>query len=203
MSEPTKLDLRKQYRELYRESTEPRLIDVPPLPLLMIDGVGDPNGEAFQGAMQALYSIAYGIKFDNKKSGKPDFTVMAAEAQWHGTDEDYLDADRNAWRWTLLMVVPDFITGEQVSAMAEKVANTKGVTAARSARLDVLDEGQCAQIMHLGPYATERPTIERLHAFIVDQGLHLTGSHHEIYLNDPRRTAPERIKTLIRQPVAR
>jgi len=199
-------DLVRQLRPLYSPSAKhPSIIEVPDLAFLMVDGRGDPSSsEAYQDALDALYGIAYTLKFALKKADlERNFKVAPLEGLWWADTErpnmDELQADRNAWNWTMMIALPDGVTAAEVAAAA--AARRRQLPAASSVRLERFAEGLAAQIMHVGPYSTEAPTIERLHAFVDGQGYALRGRHHEIYLGDPRRTAPERLKTVIRHPV--
>jgi hypothetical protein len=183
------------------------IVEVPELAFLMIDGHGDPNtSEPYQDAIQALYSAAYTLKFTLKKTDpERDFKVAPLEGLWWA-DEDAptmaeLQSDRDAWNWTMMIAVPDAVTAGEVAAALEAAARRRELPAAPLLRLERFDEGLAAQTMHVGPYAEEAPTIERLHDFVAAQGYELRGRHHEIYLGDPRRTAPERLKTVVRHPV--
>lgn len=200
-----KLDLKKTYRELYRAKPEPMLVEVPPLQYLMIDGEGDPNtAPAYQEAVEALYSLSYTLKFMIKKRmpDSMDYGVMPLEGLWWSEPIEAFSLERKVdWKWTSLILQPDFITPALVEEARQQAAAKKTLPALSLARLARLDEGKCAQVLHIGPYAEETPTIERLHAFIEKQGLRLRGKHHEIYLGDPRRAAPDKLQTIIRQPV--
>jgi len=194
-------DLKKEQKELYSPPREPVLVDVPPMSFLMIDGQGDPNGVEFMAAIEALYPVAFTLKFSLKAEGL-DFTVMPLEALWWADDPSaFLGGRTSEWKWTAMIRQPDEVTAEQVVAAAEQATKKKDLPALANVRLDRLDEGRCAQVMHVGPYDAERPTIEKVFAFIAAQGLQPRGKHHEIYLSDPKRTAPEKLKTVIRQPV--
>jgi hypothetical protein len=201
-------DLVKQHRPLYAPSAKhPSIVEVPELSFLMIDGRGDPNSsEAYQDALGALYGIAYTLKFTLKKAdAERDFKVAPLEGLWWVDVErpgmEELQADRDAWSWTMMIAVPDDVTAAEVAAAAEAAARRRPLPTAGKVRLERVAEGLAAQIMHLGPYAEEAPTIARLHAWVDEQGYELHGRHHEIYLGDPRRTAPERLKTVLRHPV--
>ena len=180
-------------------TARPELVDVPPSAYLMIDGRGDPNtSPEYAAAIQALYSVSYGVKFAVRAAGGPEFTVSRLEGLFWVPDMSLFSAeDKDAWYWTMMIMQPDTVTADMVERARAKAP--AGV--AERLRLDRLVEGRVAQVLHVGPYAGEGPTIERLHAFIAEQGLRLSGRHHEIYLSDPRRTAPERLRTVIRQPV--
>jgi len=202
------LDIVKLHKPLYAPSAKhPAIVEVPDLAFLMVDGRGDPaSSEAFEAAMQALFSTAYTLKFSLKKTDpERDFKVAPVEGLWWGDDPKPtladLQRDRGSWNWTLMMVVPDAVSADEVAAALEAAARKKDLTAAPLLRLERFEEGLAAQIMHLGPYSDEAPTIERLHEWVAGQGYELSGRHHEIYLGDPGRTAPERLKTVLRHPV--
>jgi len=190
---------------LYRATTAPRLVQVPSFTFLCLDGHGDPNtSPAYAAAVQALYSVSYGARFAVKKAGGPDFKVSPLEGLWWAEDlSTFVTGDKSAWDWTMMIRQPEAVTGDLVARIAEDVATRKSLPAARELRLEPFEEGAAAQILHVGPYATEGPTIMRLHEFIREQGFTLDGDrnkHHEIYLGDPRRSAPEKLRTIIRQP---
>lgn len=199
-----KVDFKREFKELYAAPREPVLIDVPDLSFLMIDGRGDPStAPEYTQAIEALYSVAYTLKFTLKRAAEPfDYAVMPLEGLWWAPDmSSFASGDRASWEWTAMIMQPDLVTGELVErALAEATAK-KALPAAARLRLERFEEGPSAQVMHLGPYSAEGPTIARLHAFIAEQGLALRGKHHEVYLGDPRRTAPERLRTIVRQPV--
>jgi hypothetical protein len=197
------IDLKKALKPFYTASpSKPVIVDLPAMNCLMMDGMGDPNGPAFQEAVGALYSIAYTMKFTFKKQKAIDYPVMALEGLWSADDvADFLHNKRDRWKWTLLIVLPDVVTKKDVVesiATAKHKAKSPGFP---EVRLEKLAEGKAAQVMHIGPYSTERETIERLHRFVEEQGFQLRGRHHEIYMGDPRRSAPEKLKTIIRHPV--
>ena len=199
------IDLKKLLKPYYTASaTKPAIVDVPPMNALMIDGKGDPNGPAFQQAVGALYGIAYTLKFTFKKEKGVDYPVMALEGLWWADDPAFFVSNRrDEWKWTAFIVLPDIVAPKDVAA-AIVAAREKGkLPPGSEVRFETFAEGRAAQIMHVGPYAAEGPTIERLHRFIEEQGYRLTGKHHEIYMGDPRRSAPEKLKTILRQPVAK
>jgi len=178
---------------------------VPLLKYLMIDGRGDPNtASEFQEKAQVLYGLAYTIKFmlkENPKSGC-DFVVPPLSGLWHAEDMSAFHEKRMAeWIWTLMLMQPDAVTPEVLEKARAKLAKKKPSTHIAAARLELYREGLALQVLHLGPYNAEGPTISRLHDFMKKNGYTFNGRHHEIYLNDPRRSAPEKIKTIIRQPV--
>jgi hypothetical protein len=200
-----KLDLKKDLKHLYRATADPALVEVPAITYLMIDGHGDPNtAPEYAQAVQALFSVAYTAKFALKKSGGPDIAVMPLQSLWWVPDmAAFSVTDKAAWDWTAMIAVPGAVTAEVVDAARAAASSKAPARALAGLRLEPYVEGRAAQVLHLGPYADEGPTIEGLHAFVAEQGLRLAGKHHEIYLGDPRRTAPERLRTIIRQPVAR
>jgi hypothetical protein len=197
------IDLKKTLKPYYTASaTKPSIIDVPTMNALMVDGMGDPSGKAFQEAVASLYSVAYTLKFAFKKDKAVDYPVMALEGLWYADDvADFLNGKRDNWKWTIFITLPDVVTKRDVReavAAAKKKAKLPGLP---EVRFEKFAEGRAAQIMHVGPYAAEGPTIERLHRFVEEQGYELRGKHHEIYLGDPRRSAPEKLRTIIRHPV--
>jgi hypothetical protein len=202
------LDLVKQLKPLYSPSAKhPAIVEVPDLAFLMIDGRGDPaTSEAYMDALQTLYSVAYTLKFALKKADpERDFKVAPLEGLWWADEAapamDELQRHRDAWNWTMMIAVPDAVTADEVTSAAGAAARKRELAAAPLLRLERLEEGLAAQIMHVGPYAEEAATVERLHEFVAAQGYELRGRHHEVYLGDPRRTAPERLKTVLRHPV--
>ncbi|MFN8497911.1 MAG: GyrI-like domain-containing protein [Anaerolineae bacterium] len=198
------IDVKKLYKDLYNPpSKTPVLIEVPPLDYLMLDGQGDPSGAAFAEATQALYSVAYTLKFMLQKELGVKYSVPPMSALWWADEmTDFLNARRDNWRWTAMIMQPVVVAPEQLARAISDAARKKDVAAVADVRLERFAEGLAAQIMHLGPYSAEPPTIARLHAFIHHRGYALRGKHHEVYLSDPRRAAPEKMKTVLRQPVA-
>ena len=199
-----KLDLKKLYKTLYNPSAkEFSILEIPPLKYLMVDGHGDPNtAPAYAQAIQTLYGLAYTIKFHVKKTLEKDFTVMGLEGLWWVPDMSHFSTSRkDDWDWTAIMLMPDFINQEIFTeAKRQLIAKGKGPLA-EIARLETYHEGTCVQVMYFGPYANEGPTIAKMHAHAIENGYTLDGKHHEIYMNDARRVAPEKLKTIIRQPI--
>lgn len=180
-------------------------VDVPVMQYLMVDGHGDPNtSQEYVDAMQALYPLAYTLKFMCKKELAEDYAVMPLEGLWWSDDmADFLTGNKSNWQWTAMIMQPAIITQEMFDRAVQQVADKKAPTALGKVRLETYHEGRAAQVMYVGPYAAEGPTIQQLHAFIGEQGGRLTATnkhHHEIYLGDPRRTDPAKLKTIIRQP---
>jgi len=200
-----KLDLKERWKNLYQPPVGKLVeVDVPPLAYLMVDGEGDPNtAPAFQEAIEALYSLAYTLRFSLKKSPRPvDYGVMPLEGLWWAQDPCvFHQADKSAWKWTAMILQPEFITRAHVEAAIEEVRRKKNPKALDRVRLETLEEGRSAQILYIGPFSEEAPTIERMHEYIHAAGKELYGKHHEIYLSDPRRTAPEKLRTILRQPM--
>ena len=199
-----KIDFKKELAELYRPSkAKVSLVDVPAMKFLMVDGKGDPNTSAeYASAVEALYSVSYTLKFMVKKGEMAiDYGVMPLEALWWVEDmAEFSTEKKDDWLWTAMIMQPDFITKEMVLAAMEEVERKKNPKALGKLRFETFKEGPCAQIMHLGPFSEEGPTIEKVHSYIESQGFHLRDKHHEIYLTDIRRAAPENWKTIVRQP---
>ncbi len=201
-----KIDLKKEYKDLYSATKTPKLVDVPEQKIIYIDGKGDPNtATSFTEAMETLFPMAFTIKFLSKNELKQDYVVMPSEALWWAEDmDDFILAKKDNWLWRSFIVQPDCITRDLFDLAKETVKKKKNPPALDKLRFESLSEGHSAQIMHIGPYSEEAPTIEKLHTFIQDQGFTFDGlvqKHHEIYLSDMRRVAPEKLKTIIRQPV--
>lgn len=198
-----KLDLRKELKRYYTAKRKPEIVDVPPGKFLTYTGRGAPESEAYQAALTALYGLSYTLKFKSKAEGR-DFTVMALEGLWWWDDPtvfDFEDAPpREEWNWKSMIRQPDFVTREMVDEVRPEVREKRG-PAVDAVVLETFHEGLSAQIMHIGPYSEEGPTGRTLHAFIEDSGYRMRGRHHEIYLSDPRRSKPENMKTILRQPV--
>ena len=198
-----KKDLSKNMQELYfPPADEPVSVDVPEMGFLMVDGHGDPNtSKDYQDAIGALYSVSFTIKFTlKKKDKKRDFAVMPLESLWWSDrEEDFLEGRKDVWKWTAMIVLPDHVKKEDIDdAVAQLKKKGKDLPALAKLRLERWREGTSAQIMHIGPYSAERPNIERLRKYIAEGGHKVRGKHHEIYLGDPRRTKPEKLKTVIR-----
>jgi hypothetical protein len=192
---------------LYRARETPELVEVPEFSFLMVDGRGDPNTSTrFQEAVQALYSVSYGLKFQLKRANGVDYRVSPLEGLWWSDDLTcFVNEDKSSYEWTLMIRQPQEVTPALLVETVAAVEQKKRRPALPDLRLEPFAEGLAAQVLHLGPYAAEGPTIENLHAFIPERGLSFDGhtqKHHEIYLGDPRRSAPERLKTIIRQPVS-
>lgn len=199
-----KIDYKKELKEFYRPSSRQVVaVDVPVLSFLMVDGEGSPQtATAFQDAVESLYSVSYTLKFMVKASESAvDYGVLPLEGLWWADDmSDFLDGNKDRWKWTLMIMQPEMVTEELFEEAVSRVRKKKNPPALDKLRFERFDEGRAAQIMHIGSFDDEGPTVQRVHRFIEESGGQLSGNHHEIYLNDPRRTAPERLKTVIRQP---
>jgi hypothetical protein len=198
-----KIDFKKILEPLYFASPrEINFVTAPRLHFLMLDGRGDPEAPEFQHAVEALFSLAYALKFMLKKEQGLDYGVMPLEGLWWTDDmAAFTSGDRENWRWTLMIMQPEFMTPELVDGAKADVKKKKNLALLEQVKFLPWCEGEAAQILHVGPFAGEAATVSRLHALIKEKGYHLCGKHHEIYLSDPRRTAPEKLKTIIRQPV--
>jgi hypothetical protein len=177
-------------------------VDVPELPFLMIDGRGAPESEEYATAVAALYSVSYGLKFASKVRRKVDYTVGPLEGLWWTEPESACaTTPREQWQWTMMIRQPDFLEAVDVDSSIERARHkTPGVAGLRFVRWR---EGRSVQILHIGPFADEAPTIARLHReYLPEHGLVEAGHHHEVYLSDPRRSAPAKWRTVLRQPVA-
>jgi len=200
----SKVDFKKTLKHLYNPPRKFGIVDVPEMQFLMVDGHGDPNtDQSYKDAVEALYAVAYKIKFISKKRLEKDYTVPPLEGLWWAENMDAftVDLDKSQWDWTMMIMTPDWITQAVFDDAVSQVRSSKKPVALDLVRLENYHEGLAAQIMYLGAYADEGPTIQALHEFIDKQGYLLNGKHHEIYLGDPRRTAPEKLKTVIRQPI--
>ena len=200
-----KIDLIRELKPLYAPPRSKIVaVEVPKLQCLMIDGKGAPDGDDYAHAIEALYTVAYTAKFTLKLGPeKTDFRVMPLETLWWADDMSAFEKGRREdWRWTALMVVPDVVTKKVIEDAEKRAAEKKPLPEIEALRLESFNEGKAAQALYLGPYSAEGPTIAAIHAYIAEAGGKLRGKHHEIYLSDPRRTAPDKLKTIIRQPFA-
>ena len=199
-----KLDLKKTLKYLYEPSARAfSVVDVPPMNFIMIDGHGDPNNSPeYAESLQALYTAAYTLKFKIKKELAVDFPVMASEGLWWMDDmREFSLARKDDWKWTMMIMQPEIVTPQLFAQAVNEATKKKGQPVLSRLRLERYQEGLATQIMYFGSYADEGPTIVRLHQFIEESGHVRFGKHHEIYLGDPRRTVPEKLRTVIRQPM--
>ncbi len=201
----SKVDFKKTHKELYAPPKKFVLVDVPEMQFLMVDGHGDPNvAQEYQDALEALYAVAYKIKFVSKKQLDRDYVVPPLEGLWWAEDMATFSTarDKSQWDWTMMIMTPEWIAADIFAEVLEQVRKSKNPTALDKVRLEPYHEGRSVQIMHIGSYDDEGPTLQKLHAeFLPKNGLVENGKHHEIYLGDPRRVAPEKLKTILRQPV--
>lgn len=199
-----KTDYKKTLKQFYQPGAKKvELIEIPPLNFFMIDGMGDPNtSPEFKDAVEALFSLSYTLKFMIKKGAAGiDYAVMPLEGLWWADDMTQFSVDdKSGWKWTLMIMQPEVITAEIVQSARKLVLAKKKLPAIERLRFEVFHEGRAAQIMHIGPFSTEGPTIEKVHQTIQENHHELTGKHHEIYLSDIRKGNPANWKTIIRQP---
>ncbi|TXT39951.1 MAG: hypothetical protein FD135_1767 [Comamonadaceae bacterium] len=199
-----KIDLKKDMKPLYQPSArDVTQVQVPPLQYLMVDGAGDPNTSPdYAQAIEALFAVSYTAKFMLKKGPQAlDYAVMPLEGLWWADDMSaFVTKDKAKWQWTMMIMQPDFVTEDTLNAAMAEVRSKKKLPGIDKLRLENFSEGLCAQMLHVGPFSEEGPSIERLHAFI-DARSGRRGKHHEIYLSDIRRTAPQKWKTILRQPM--
>ena len=200
----TKVDFKKTMKEFYNPPKKFVIVDVPEMQFIMVDGHGDPNtAQEYTEAIEALYAVAYKMKFISKKTLEKDYVVPPLEGLWWAEDMDtFLTRDKSAWDWTMMIMTPDWITSEIFTDAVEEVRKKKNPAALDLVRLESYAEGLSVQIMHVGSYDDETPVLAKMHGeFIPENGFVEQGKHHEIYLSDPRRVAPEKLKTVLRQPV--
>lgn len=198
-----KIDFKKTL-PCYKAGNKPAFIDVPAMNFIQIDGKGDPNtSKAYEDAITALYPVAYALKFMVKRGPLAvDYGVAPLEGLWWADDmNDFLEGRKQNWKWTMMIMQPEMVTEEMYEEAKAAALKKNKQSAIEQLRFARFDEGRCAQVMYTGPYSGEHDTIMALHKFIKDNSCGLGGHHHEIYMNDMRRTAPEKLKTIIRQPV--
>ncbi|WP_448003408.1 GyrI-like domain-containing protein [Agromyces bauzanensis] len=200
-----KYDVKRDRRELYGASARDfTIVDVPPMTYLAVDGHGDPNtAPEYADAVEALFGVAYTLKFRSKRELGRDFAVGPLEGLWRADDPStFVTREKDAWSWTMLIAQPDWIDEAMVTAAVAAVRAKGDRPALDRMRLLELREGRSAQILHVGSYDDESPTLARLHhEWMPQHGLTFNGDHHEIYLSDAHRTAPEKLRTILRQPV--
>ena len=202
-----KTDLKKEIPAYTAPRGRFEIVTVPAMRYLAVDGAGDPNtAQSYADALATLYPVAYALKFLSKRELDRDYVVMPLEALWWADDMAAFTAarDKSRWRWTAMILVPEWLTDEHVGTAIERVRAKGDAPSLDALRVETLDEGLCVQTLHIGSYDDEGPVLARLHdQFIPAHGLRMTGRHHEIYLSDPRRAAPEKLRTILRQPVER
>ncbi len=199
-----KIDFKKELKHLYKASAKKvEFVDVPAMNFLKIDGKGNPNtSPEYKAAVEALFSVAYGLKFAIKKGLQQiDFGVLPLEGLWWVEDMREFDVDKkDNWLWTMMIMQPEYVTKELFQKISKEVKEKKQLEAVDKISFESFEEGKVVQLLHIGPFSEEGPNIQRVHDFITDHGFQLNGKHHEIYLSDIRRAAPEKWKTIIRQP---
>lgn len=200
--ELTKLDLKTNLKHVYTSPVQEVVtVEVPAMQYLMLDGQGDPNtAQDYKDAVEALYTVAYTTKFLLKKEAAIDYPVMPLEGLWWA--DGGREAPRENWQWTMMIMQPDCVTEVWFAEACRQAQRKKSLCALEKIRLEQFSEGTVVQIMHVGPFADEGPTLEKLHRFLEEHGYTFRGKHHEIYLSHPNRTAPERLRTILRQPFA-
>lgn len=196
----SKLDLIKENKPFYTCKTIPNIINIPPANFLTIDGRGEPGSDIYQDKVSALYAVAYRIKFMAKDAGQ-DFVVCKLEGLWWFDSHDELPPPREEWNWTMMIRQPDFVTEDMVSSARQVSFEKKKLDDILEVKFENYHEGLSAQIMHLGPYSQEGPTIKQLHNFVESESYRLRNKHHEIYMKGPPRTDPAKYLTIIRHPV--
>jgi hypothetical protein len=204
-----KIDLKLELKKYYNPSAKtPEILEVPSFKYLMIDGISmDFGNEDSQNAIQALFGVSYKVKFTLKKEQGLDYGVMPLEGLWWADDlNDFINGNRDKWQWTYMIMQPEFVASDLIQAAMKEVKKSKGLKTVDLLRLEDYEEGLTAQIMHIGPFSEEHPNIMKIHRFIKESGGTFDGKiqkHHEIYLSDFRKTAPEKLKTVLRQPFSR
>jgi hypothetical protein len=201
----TRYDVKRELKQCYApRNPDWTLVDVPTQRFIAVDGHGDPNTSAdYARAVEALYTVAYTIKFTSKRALGRDFVVGPLEGLWWSDDpEVFITRAKDAWQWRMLISQPDWITEDLIDDAKQTALAKKGLPAIAGIRRETLHEGTSAQLLHLGPYDDEGPVLARLHhEYLAANNLRMSGQHHEIYLSDPRRTEPAKLKTILRQPV--
>ena len=201
-----KIDYKKELRHLYKPSAKKvNVVEVPQMNFFMIDGKGDPNtSQSFQDAINVLYPLSYTLKFMVKRGEMEiDYGVLPLEGLWWADDmSSFSIENKENWKWTLMIMQPELISKEMVEKAIGEVRKKKNPVALPLVRFESFAEGKAAQIMHIGPFSEEGPTVEKVHSFIEENDGRRIGKHHEIYLSDIRRAAPEKWKTIIRQPMS-
>lgn len=202
-----KIDLKKELKHLYNPSAkEIAVVDVPEMNFLMIDGAGDPNtAQELKDAIEALYAVSYTLKFMIKKAKAIDYVVAPLEGLWW-TDKPsqfFFKENKDIWKWTVMIIQPAYVTKKLFNEALKQVEKKKKLPALSKIRFEKFHEGLSVQILYIGPYSAEVPTIEKIHNFVKEKGYKLAGKHHEIYLSDPRKTAPEKLKTILRQSITK
>jgi hypothetical protein len=203
MTTDNKIDLCKQHKDEYATPKSPVLVTVGEATYLAITGRGEPGGPQFTEKVGALYAVAYTIKMTRKFAGLQDYVVCKLEGQWwmDSPQQDFAGVPRDQWNWRLMIRTPEIVTTAELHQAAATLIEKGKAPSAGQVKLESFTEGLCVQMLHVGPYDREGETIARMRVSAEQQGLELDGRHHEIYLSDPRRVAPEKLKTILRIPV--
>jgi hypothetical protein len=198
-----KIDFKKELKYLYNPSAkEVKIVDVPAMNFLLVNGEGAPTSPQYSEAIEALFSVSYTLKFMIKKNTGVDFSVMPLEGLWWVDDMTKFSSERkDEWTWTAMIMQPKYVTANDFKLAVEQVKKKKNLPALPKVLFENFKEGPAAQVMYVGPFSAEGPTIAKIHACIQSSGHELSGKHHEIYLNNPATTAPEKLKTILRQPM--
>lgn len=197
-----KLDLHKKHKSEYVTPKKPTLVEVGPAGYLAIPGRGEPGGEVFAAKIQAMYSMAFTIKMARKFAGR-DYKVCHLEGLWWAgrKGQDLFRVPPSRWNWKLLIRVPTFIGPADLKKAATALLEKQKPAEVAEVKLEKIEEGLCVQMLHVGPYYEEGKSIARMTEFAEANGLSFHGLHHEIYLSDPRRVPPQRLRTILRHPV--
>ena len=198
-----KIDLFKEHKPEYKATAKPAFVNVGPAQYLMIDGQGAPGGAAFEECIGALYAMAFTIKMTRKFAGLGDYTVCKLEGLWYTEDglDDFANIPQDKWCWILMIRTPECVREADLDKAVKALLDKGKCEAIKEVRLETLKEGKCIQILHVGPYDQVSGAIAKMQELTAENGLSFTGKHHEIYLSDPRRVAPEKLKTIVRRPV--
>jgi len=202
MSSSEKVDLYKLHKDDYATPKKPEILTISPAQYLTVVGQGEPGGDTFTTRIGALYAVAYTVKMTSKFAGR-DYVVCKLEAVWWGSSKrpDFFKEDMSKWNWKLMIRTPEFIRQKDIRAAQDALEKKGKGPEVAEVKLEIIDEGLCVQMLHVGPYDQEAVTVEVMKQAAVEQGLRFHGLHHEIYLSDPRRVAPERLRTILRVPV--
>jgi len=203
-----KVDFKKEYSDLYKPRKGKIVtVSVPKMKFLMIDGKGNPNtSRDFKDAMNILFTVSYGVKFLMKQKFEKDYVVMPPEGLWWAENmDDFLSGEKDKWLWTIMMMQPEFVRAEHIKEASDNAVRKGKLTSEllSKARFELFEEGECVQTIYVGSFDEETETIKNMHDMIKNNGWELCGKHHEIYLSDARKVAPEKYRTIIRQPFKR
>ena len=203
MSPTEKIDLYKLHKDQYAASMNPQLVEIKQAKYLTITGRGEPGGEEFSSKIGSLYGAAYTIKMTRKFAGMQDYAICKLESQYwlDGDSKDFENTPQEQWNWKFSIRTPDFVENEDLENAIKKLVDKGKDPAVKEVKLESLSEGLCVQALHVGPYDKEKETLENMMKFAGEQGMEFHGMHHEIYLSDPCRVPPERLKTILRVPV--